>query len=112
MKFKVLSAALLSLAMVSPAAAQTAPDDLHCFLLSNFYAKAEKDEKPRVIAQQAAMFYLGKIDGKVNPQALRVAITAHLAPQIAGPQMMACAQKLGRAEQALQATIVSVAPKH
>jgi hypothetical protein len=112
MKFKLLAAGLLSVAMVSPAVAQNAPDDLHCFLLSNFYAKAEKNVKPRLIAEQATMFYLGKIDGKVNPQVLRVAMTAHLVPQIAGPQMMACAQRLGRAEQALQATITSVAPKH
>ena len=55
MKFKLLAAGLLSLAMVSPAAAQSAPDDLHCFLLSNVFAKAEKDDKRRMLASQATM---------------------------------------------------------
>src|ERR1700709_2475265 len=112
MKFKLFAAALSSLAMVSPAVAQSAPDDLHCFLLSNVFAKAEKDDKRRLLAAQATMFYLGKIDGRVNPVALKTAMTAHLDPQMAGPQITACARRLGRAEQALQATITSVVPKH
>ncbi len=111
MKFKIFAAGLLGLAMVSPAAAQTAPDDLHCFLLSNVFARAEKDDKRRTLAGQAAMFYLGKIDGRVNPQALGAAIRTPLNQQTAGIQMTACAQRLGRAEMALQGTIKSVAPK-
>jgi hypothetical protein len=111
MKFKLFAAGLLSLAMVSPAIAQNAPDDLHCFLLSNVFAKAEKDEKRRTLAGQATMFYLGKIDGRVNPNILAAAMRTPLNPQLAGPQMTACAQRLGRAEQTLQQTIKSVAPK-
>ncbi len=111
MKFKLFAAGLLSLAMVYPAVAQNAPDDLHCFLLSNFFTKAAKEDKPRSIAAQAAMFYLGKIDGRVSPQALSTAIHARFDPKVAGPQMEACAQRLGRAEQALQQTLQSVAPK-
>jgi hypothetical protein len=112
MKFTLLAAGLMSLAMVSPAVAQNAPDDLHCFLLSNVFAKAEKDDKRRTLAAQATMFYLGKIDGRINPQALGAIMRTPLNPQTAGPQMTACAQRLGRAEQALQATMTSVAPKH
>jgi hypothetical protein len=112
MKFTLLAAGLLSLAMVSPAVAQTAPDDLHCFLLSNVFAKAEKDDKRRMLAAQATMFYLGKIDGRVNPQVLAQAMRTPLNRDTAGPQMTVCAQRLGRAEQALQAVITSVAPKH
>ena len=112
MKFRLFAAGLLSLAIVSPAVAQNGPDDMHCFLLSNVYAKAEKDDKRRTLAAQAAMFYLGKIDGKVNPVALGAAVRTPLNPQTAGPDMTACAQRLGRAEQALQKTLMSVAPKH
>lgn len=112
MKSKLFATGLLSLAMISPAVAQTAPDDLHCFLLSNVFAKAEKDAKLKMQAAQATMFYLGKIDGRVSAQALRAAMTAPLNPQTAGAQMTACAQRLGRTEQALQQTIQSLAPKH
>ena len=112
MKFKMFAAGLLSLAIISPEAAQTGPDDMHCFLLSNVFARVEKDEKRRTLAAQATMFYLGKIDGRVNPQALGAAMAAHLDPKTAGPQMTACAQRLARAEQSLQQTLKSVAPKH
>ncbi len=111
MKLRLFAAALISLAMVFPAVAQNAPDDLHCFLLSNVYAKAEKDDKRRTLAAQAAMFYLGKIDGRVNPAALGAAVRAPLSPQTAGPQMTACAQRLARAEFGLQKTLQSVAPR-
>jgi len=86
MKFKLFAAGLLSLAMVSPAVAQSVPDDLHCFLLSNVFAKAEKDDKRRMLAAQATMFYLGKIDGKVDPRALAAAVRTRLDPKTAGPQ--------------------------
>lgn len=112
MKFKMLAAGLLSLAMVSPAVAQNGPDDLHCFLLSNVFAKTEKDDKRRMLAAQATMFYLGKIDGHINPQALALAVHAPLDAKTAGPQMTACAQRLGRSEQALQETIRALAQKH
>ena len=83
MKFKLFAAGLLSLALVTPAAAQGTPDDLHCFLLSNVFAKAEKDPKRRMLAGQATMFYLGKIDGKVNTQALAMTMRAPLDPKTA-----------------------------
>ena len=110
MNLKFFAAGLLTLALVSPAAAQSVPDDLRCFMLSNIFARTDKDDKRRMIAAQASIFYLGRLDGKVNAQMLAPAMHAHLDPKLAGPQMTACAQHLGRAEQTMQATIKSVAP--
>lgn len=112
MKFKFFAACGLSLAMASPAVAQASPDDLHCFLLSNVFAKIEKDEKRKLLAGQATMFYLGKIDGRISPQAFGAAARTPLSPQAAGPLMTACAQRLAQAELALQRTVNSASAKH
>ena len=97
-----------AVARAQAAAAQSAPDDLHCFLLSNVFAKTEKDDKRRMLAVQTTMFYLGKIDGRVNSQEVATVMAARLDPKAAGPQMNACAQRFVHAEQSLQETIKSV----
>ena len=112
MKLNLFAAGLLTLALVSPAAAQSVPDDLRCFMLSNIFTKAAKDDKSRMVAAQASLFYLGRLDGKTNPQALAAAMHTKIDGKTAGPQMTACAQHLGHAEQAMQESIKSLAPKH
>ncbi len=110
MKIKLFVTGLLALALAAPAAAQTAPDDLQCFMLSNFFAKAAKDDRGKTVATQAVMFYLGRLDGHISPQAVAAITHSRLDPKTAGPQMMACAQRMGRAEQTLQAAISAQAP--
>ena len=112
MKFKLLAACMLSLALVSPAVAQSAPDDLHCFMLSNVFAKAAKDERGKAVAAQSALYYLGRIDGHLDPKALAGIIHSRLDPKTAGPQMTACAQRVAHADQTLHQMMQAVAGKH
>ncbi len=110
MKFKIFAAGLLSLAIAAPVSAQSVPDDMRCFILSNFFAKSDKDPKRRMLAAQATIFYLGRLDGRADSKAIVTGLHSQIDPKTAGPLMTACAQHLGHAEQNMQATIRAQAP--
>ena len=112
MRITIAAACLLTLAMASPAAAQAGPDDLHCFLLSNFFGRSAKDDRSKAVAAQSSLFYLGKLDGHLDQRALATAMHDHLDPKLAGTQMMACARHVGTVEQNIQNSIRTLAPKH
>ena len=110
MKFRIFAASLLSLAIAAPASAQSVNDDMRCFILSNFFAKSDKDPKRRMLAVESAIFFLGRLDGRAAPGAVISGLHSQIDPKTAGPLMTACAQHLGHAEQTMQATIQSQAP--
>ena len=110
MTLKLFAVGLLSLAIAAPVSAQSVPDDMRCFILSNFFAKSDKDPKRQVLAAQSSMFYLGRLDGRADAKAITTGLHSQIEPKTAGPLMTACAQHLGHSEQAMQAAISSLAP--
>ncbi|MDP9057793.1 MAG: hypothetical protein M3N34_10805 [Pseudomonadota bacterium] len=103
MKLTIFAAGLLSLAIAVPVSAQSVPDDMRCFVLSNLFAKAAKDPRGRTVAAENALFYLGRLDGKADPRAIAASLHSQIDPKTAGPLMTACAQRFGRVEQAIAA---------
>jgi hypothetical protein len=110
MKIKLFAAGLLMLGAASAASAQSVPDDIRCFVLSNIFSKAAKDEKARSVATQGVLFYLGRLDGRADTKTLTDGLRAKIAGKDAGPQMTACAQRIGHAEQNIQQIGKSIAP--
>ena len=105
--------ALASPAMVSPASAQSVPSDVRCLLLSNLFSKKAEAEQARQVAAQSLIFYLGRLDGRVNPRALEAAMRSQSAavdPKAVGPEMTACAARLAHAQQTVQALGRAAAP--
>lgn len=95
------------------ASAQSLPDDTRCFLLSNAFAKQATDPKARQIAVAAVTFYLGRLDAKADANAIADSVKREghsIDPKQSGPMMSACAQRMGRAEQAVQNAIRAQAP--
>lgn len=106
MKTSLFAAALIGAVIASPASAQSVADDTRCFVLSNFYAKAHKEEQGRRLAGQAQIFFLGRLDARASATAIAAEFRAQAAtadPKTAGAQMGACAARVTRAQQALQA---------
>jgi hypothetical protein len=98
---------LLIAGSLSPASAQSFPEDVHCMLLSNIFAKGASDEKARNAAGQNLAFYIGRIEGRADPQAIATAMRAQASsidPKTSGPAMDACGSRLARAAQPIQAS--------
>ncbi len=104
MKPNPIAIAILLASLAFPARAETVQDDVRCILLSGIFIKQAKDEKGKQIARLTGAFYLGRIDGRADTQALTDLLSAQskaLDPKTAGPQMDACAAKLARAQAAM-----------
>jgi hypothetical protein len=98
--------ALLIVGVVSPASAQTVSEDVRCMLLSNIFANGASDEKARNAAGQNLAFYIGRLDGRADPQVIATAMrvqASSIDPKTSGPAMDACASRLARAAQSIQA---------
>jgi hypothetical protein len=105
--------ALLIVGIVSPASAQTVSEDVRCMLLSNIFAKGASDEKVRNGASLNLAFYIGRLDGRADPQGIASAMrtqASSIDQKTAGPAMDACASRLARASQSIQALGKTVAP--
>ncbi len=105
--------ALLIAGVVSPACAQTVPEDVRCMLLSNMFAKYASDEKVRNAAARSLVFYIGRLDGRADAQTIASAMRAQASsidPKTSGPAMDACASRVARAAQSIQALAKTVAP--
>jgi hypothetical protein len=99
-----LAAFISSLSAV--ASAQTVADDARCLLVSSTYARTAKDPRARQVAQTASAFYLGRVDGRYSPAALKATLAAELKLVSAGNAasiMNACAARLAQAETQIQA---------
>ncbi len=115
MKTLISIATIVSaLGMAAPASAQAIVNDARCFVLSNAFAKAAKDENGRKVAAASMTFYLGRLDGKATPAVIADTITKQAAgvdPKMAATQMSICAAKLVRTEQGIQAMMKPPVPK-
>ena len=98
-------AALTILVVSAPAAAQTVAEDARCLLVSSTYARNAKDPKARSVAQAASAFFLGRVDGRYPPAALKAALVAELktvSAASASSIMNACAARVMQAETRVQ----------
>ncbi|MDE2302837.1 MAG: hypothetical protein KGK11_09785 [Sphingomonadales bacterium] len=110
----ILAAALVA-ALLSPvaAAAQSVPDDMRCLMLSQIFARTEKDTKKRTVAAQSMFFYLGRLDGRADANTLTNTIhtlAPTLTPATAGGQMTTCARHMGTTMQTMQGAFQKGAP--
>jgi hypothetical protein len=105
--------ALLASTGSTLAAPAVSDDDVRCFLLSNAFAKSATDPKARATAAATLTFYLGRLDGRASPAVIAATIKRvgpTIDPKAAGPQMGACAQRMGQSEQTIQAAVKLLTP--
>lgn len=97
--------------MAIPAAAQSLPDDVRCLALSNAFAKSATEEPARDAASRALIFYLGRLDARGDPQAVRSAMqSSKIDPKTAPTDMSACSSRFANAAQAMQALVTAPPP--
>jgi hypothetical protein len=115
-KITAVATAFIAL-MASSTSAMAAPavsdDDVRCFLLSNAFAKSATDPKARATAAATLTFFLGRLDGRAPPAVIAAVIKRvgpTIDPKAAGPQMGACAQRMGQSEQTIQAALKLITP--
>ena len=105
-----LVVALLIAVVPAAVLAQTADDDARCLIVSSTFARTAKDPKAQQVAQAAAAFYLGRIDGRYPAATLRAAIAAQgkqLTPATAPGVMERCAMRVNDAQTRIQAAAAS-----
>ena len=99
---------IMSLGCAGSAGAQSLNDDVKCFLLSTGMAKQAAQQSVRASATLDSAFYLGRLDGRASPAALKAAIRAQgtgMDGIAAGKAMQACAARAEAANKTLTATI-------
>ena len=106
-----VAAGLVLAGMAIPAAAQTIPDDVRCLALSNAFAKSATEEAARDAASRSLIFYLGRLDARQDPAAIRSAMQASkIDPKTAPDQMSACSTRFATAAQAMQSLVQAPTP--
>ena len=94
-----------------PTAAQTIPDDVRCMALSNAFAKSAAEEPAREAASRALLFYLGRLDARGDPQAIKNAMQgSKIDPKTAPAEMSACSARFANAAQTMQSLVKSAPP--
>jgi hypothetical protein len=76
MKNRIIAACVTMLFVAEALPAQALNRDVRCLMASNVFAQAEKDAQRRQIALGAHFFYLGRLDGRLNPAQLKAQILA------------------------------------
>ena len=102
----ILSAVVASAVIAAPISAQSADQDVRCWMASNVFAKNEKDPQKKQIAAIAMVFYLGRIDARMSMTQLKAAVATQgklIKQPEYGPLMTSCATKLRDKELALRA---------
>lgn len=113
MKISAFAVGLALAGIVSPASAQSLPDDVRCLWISSLFAKGASAEPQRQSALQSMLFYTGRLDGRANSRELADAFRTNgpmINPATAATEMSACAARVVRAQQALQALARAAAP--
>ena len=93
------------------AQAQTVADDARCLFLSNAFASGAKNPESRQAAASAGAFFLGRLQGRAAPAAIRSAFNQNSTLKIAqaGPIMNACVARAARADAEMRALLAPVA---
>jgi hypothetical protein len=114
MTIRKLALFLALAGMASPAAAQTVTNDLRCLLLSNAYAQLPSAAgQAKQIAIQNVVFYAGRLDGRTDPRTFASAVRANIGPldpRAAATQVIACAERVKRSIETLQANVRAALP--
>jgi hypothetical protein len=106
MIIRTFAAGLLILGLVPSAHAQTVPDDVRCLLLSNMFAKSASDARGKEAGAKTLLYFLGRLDARANEQTITAAMRAQGATinaRTAATEMSACAARMQRAQQMIQA---------
>ncbi|QIK79099.1 hypothetical protein G7077_09520 [Sphingomonas piscis] len=80
-------------------------NDVRCLVLSYTFGLKANNEAAKKVAQSAAIFYLGRIDGRFTSTQLRAAVARErrlITPQSAGSLMQECAGKMQASAQILK----------
>ena len=102
-----LAFAAAALVLASSSAYGQPVQDVKCLVLSNAFASSAGNEGTKRVAQSAAFFYLGRVDGRWTDGQLRNAIVKErktLNPGTAGADMQACAKRMQESVRRLQGT--------
>jgi hypothetical protein len=112
MKMLPLLAALAAAAMPVAASAQTITDDARCLFLSNAFASQATDPARRQLAVSTGAFFLGRLDGRASPAAIRGAFNANGALTVvqAKAMMNACVARASRADTQMRGLVGPLAP--
>lgn len=92
-----MGAALLAVGLAAPLAAQSVDEDVRCLLVSNAFARTEKDPAKNQIAKISAAFYLGRLDMRMPSTQLKGALLAQakaMTPAAVAPVMNGCVRRL------------------
>lgn len=111
MKIIKVAGGLFAAVMAMPVAAQGIPDDVRCLALSNAFAQSATEEPAREAASRALLFYLGRLDARGDPQAVRSAMqSTKIDPKTAPTQMSACSARFATAAQTMQSLVKAGPP--
>lgn len=108
-----LLAAIGSLLVAGPAAAQAIDPDVRCMLVSNFFSQAEKDPGRKQLSAVAGVFYFGRVDARLSlPQvkSQMIALNKVMKPADLPAIMTNCARQMGAKQQAFATMGKTLAP--
>ncbi len=113
MNIAKFAAGLILVGAVSPAAAQSVPQDVRCLMISNLYAQASNDQRARQVALESLLFFTGRLDGRADARTITNTMRAQAAtinPATSAPEMNTCNQRVARSRQAIQVMGRAAAP--
>jgi len=105
-----LRGSLIAIALAAPAAsapAQTVADDARCLFLSNAFAAQATDPGRRQLATSTGAFFLGRLEGRASPTAVKSAFNQNGTLTIAQAKAMmnACVARASRADAQMRALV-------
>jgi len=106
-RFGLVPLALALAVTPAGAGAQTVPDDARCLFLSNAFASQATDPARRQLAASTGAFFLGRLDGRASPAAIRGAFNANgtLTVAQAKAMMNACVARAARSDSQMRALL-------
>jgi hypothetical protein len=113
MNIRKIAISLLLAGSAWPAAAQTVPQDVRCLLLSNAFGQTGTDDRAKQMARQSLLFYLGRLDGRAEAQAITAAVRSQgpaIDPKNASAEMNGCVARMERTQQMIQTAVRAAAP--
>ncbi|RYD81698.1 MAG: hypothetical protein EOP61_42700 [Sphingomonadales bacterium] len=103
MTFIKCAVSLVLAGIAVSASAQSVPDDVRCLALSNTFAKNATEEPARQAASKALLFYLGRLDARGDPAAVKSAIqSAKIDSKTAPADMSACLARVKNAARSIE----------
>lgn len=92
-------------AITAPASAQDVGSDVRCILVSNVFARIETDATRKQLAQASAMYFTGRVTGRLSAPQIKAQILAQsksVDKNTGGPIMTACAKRFQQDQRMMQ----------